>query len=87
MKVVEQLERLKYIHELIEKRKTGTPDGFAKKLRISRRQLYYIIDELKLMGAPIDYDIQLKTFFYSEKCEINIRFDIDTLSEEEIYNV
>jgi predicted DNA-binding transcriptional regulator YafY len=87
MKIFEQLERIKHIHRLIELQTTGTPNEFAKKIHISRRQLYYIIDDLKIMGAPIQYDAKSKTFYYTDKCEISFSFEIEVLSEEEISNI
>ena len=82
MKLIEQLERLKYIHQLIEKQETGTAEEFAKKLHISKRQLHNILENLKLMAAPIEYDAKQKTYFYSKQCEINFSFDIKVLNDD-----
>lgn len=87
MKLVEQIERLKYIHELIEKQQTGTSAEFAKKLHVSRRQLYNILEDLKIMGAPIAYDSLQRSYIYTRACEIQLSCDIRILTKEELNNI
>ena len=60
------------MHELIQQEHTGTPDGFAELLRISRRQLYLMIDILKDYGALVDYDRCRQTYYYQESFEITV---------------
>lgn len=83
MEILKHLKRIKRIDELVRNEKTGTPEQLAQKLCISRRQLYYIIDELKLMGAPIEYNILKKTYQYIKECEVNIDIEIKILDEKE----
>lgn len=73
MKEFEQIERLQIIHQLIEQQKTGSPDEFAKILHISKRQLYNILGELKLRGAPIEYDSKERTYLYTNDYEISFK--------------
>lgn len=87
MKIIEQLERLKTIHHLIEIQKTGSPNEFADKIHVSKRQLFNILDDLKLLGAPIEYSTLRKSYIYSEYCEIQLLFQIKTLDKEEMTNI
>lgn len=56
MKLLEYIDRIKIIHKLIKESRTRTPENLAQ--RLSR--LYVVSDELKLMGAPIEYSLQLQ---------------------------
>jgi len=60
------------MHDLIKQEATGTPDEFAKKIQISRRQLYYMIQTFKDYGASIRYDRSRRTFYYEDHFEVNI---------------
>lgn len=86
MKLRKQIERLKLVHKLIEAENTGSASDFANILGISRRQLYNIIEELKLMNAPIEYDLKRKTFLYTKECQIEFAFCVKILDEEETRN-
>ena len=72
MQYLRTIERLSRIHETILKERTGTPDEFARRLNISRRQLYYILDELKGFGASIKHDRTRRTFYYSGDFNLTI---------------
>jgi predicted DNA-binding transcriptional regulator YafY len=67
MSIVKYLNRACQIHELIKQQKTGSLREFAKRLKISKSQLYENIQELKSLGAPIEYCRNRKTFYYSEQ--------------------
>ena len=56
MQLFETIDRAQRIHRMIQKSATGTPSEFAERLHISRRLLYYLLDELKDFGAEIAYD-------------------------------
>ncbi|MDR0834758.1 MAG: HTH domain-containing protein [Candidatus Symbiothrix sp.] len=66
------IKRLYDIHLCIKQENTGTPDEFAKKFHLSRRQLYNIIEELKDYGAVIEYSRIRQTFFYVNDFDITI---------------
>ena len=66
------VERIYQIHKLISQERTGTPDEFAKRVDISRRQLYYQLEELRGRGATIKYDRVRRTFYYFGSFNITI---------------
>ncbi len=84
MKVFEQINRLKQIHKMIKGEVTGSPDIFASCLSISKRQLYNILDEIRLMGAPVEYDKLRCTYYYRYAYEIKMEILFRSLSDEEI---
>ena len=74
MKLLEQIDRLMLIVKLIKQRRTGTCEQLAKRVNLSRRRLYEILEELKSRGAPIEYSKQLQTYYYSIPYEISISY-------------
>lgn len=55
MNFIDDLKRLQKIHKLISNQNTGSPDELADAICVSRSELYYILRELKKMGANLNY--------------------------------
>jgi len=87
MKIFDQIQQLQQIHKLIAAGQTGPPADFAKKLNISSRRLYDILDELKSRGAPIVYSHSAKSYFYNEGFQLDISCDFRRLSPTEQENI
>jgi len=68
----EIINRMYDIHLMIEQEATGTPDEFAARFHISRRQLYYVLDELRDYGSTHDYCRRRHTFYYTGDFEFAI---------------
>jgi predicted DNA-binding transcriptional regulator YafY len=71
--MLRQIERMQYIDQLIRLKSTGCPEDFAEKLGVSRRQLFNIIEELKILGAPIYYNKEYKSYCY--EYQVRLLFD------------
>jgi hypothetical protein len=82
-----QIETLQLAHKLIAQMQTGTPQDFSRKLKISERRLYEIIDEMKAMGAPIDYSRISRTYYYAVDCEAQLECKFRCLSSNEEKNI
>jgi len=78
-----EIERIQRLHKYIMLQKTGTPDEFASRLHISRRQLYNILDELRDLGAVIEYSRSRYTFYYGNDFDLNISIKVTTLNNME----
>lgn len=76
MNIIDQIHRLKRIHQLIRRKATGTPHQLSEKLGISDRQLYRLLDELKSYGLPIEYCRIRQSYYYSREVEFEISFEI-----------
>jgi len=87
MILFKQIELLQRIHKLIDSSCTGTPSEFAQRMRISERHLREIIDEMKDLGAPIDYSRRSETYHYSEPFEIDVSCTFRRLSDNEKKNM
>ncbi|MBS3769878.1 MAG: hypothetical protein V5A47_03910 [Bacteroidales bacterium] len=89
MKALEILERYQKIDRLIKRRNTGNPQTFARKLGISKSQLFNYLEELRVRGAEISYNKTLESYIYQKPVEITavfsvrIKEDEDQVSEQE----
>lgn len=64
MNIQNEIYRRQKMHQLLLHSNTGTPEEFAMKLHVSKRQLYNLLDELRGLGASISYSRKSKTYYY-----------------------
>jgi hypothetical protein len=83
MGIFESMDRILVLHGLIEKEATGTPDEFAERLHLKRRQLQNILDEIRDHGAEIKYDRIKNTYYYANNFEVVIKMQVNPMSEQE----
>lgn len=81
MNSFELFDKLITLNSLICRGYTGTPDKLAQRLSISRSTLYRIIDELNIRGIEIKYCRTRCSFYYSNDVIMDLRFDMQNLSE------
>jgi len=84
---VRKLDRIKKINKLIRGQQTGRPEVFARKLNIGKRQLYNILDDLKIMGAPIKYCRKRETFYYLNDFDLQINYSVNILKGNNVKNI
>ena len=77
-----QAERIRKAHQLLLEEKTGTPQDFADKLKISRSQLYNLINQLKEFEAPIKYSKKINSFYYHKMFDLELKFSLKINNEE-----
>ena len=80
MLIFETIDRLHRMHQLIKREGTGTPDEFANRFHIKRRQLYNILDEFKDYGADIRYSTAKSSYYYTNDFDIFVRISVVPLS-------
>ena len=83
MQLIDTIERAHRIHKLIQRKATGTPEEFAEKLHIRKRQVYNILDEFRGYGANIKYNRMRGTFYYDNDFEIVLKINVNSLSNQE----
>ncbi|MEP6932304.1 MAG: hypothetical protein ABI850_19940 [Flavobacterium sp.] len=71
------------MHKLIIAEKTGTPAVFAKKLCLSRSQLYNTIDIIKNLEAPIKYCKKRESFYYETSFDLELNYSVKTIINDE----
>ena len=79
MNFIKQLERIKKMHLLISKEKTGVPDDFAKQLHLSRSRMYDLLDVLKEFDATIKYCKKKESFYYDKPFELVLQYSLKTI--------
>ncbi|WP_297337284.1 HTH domain-containing protein [Algoriphagus sp.] len=59
---------MKLLIELIEKKKTGSPEELARKIGVTKRTVFHILDDLRLcLEKEITYSKEEKSYIFSEK--------------------
>ena len=72
MKLLDQLERLQRLHQLVNKKATGTPQQLANRLNLSKRRIYQLIQLLKELDAPIYFDRNRNSYCYEYEFNFSI---------------
>ncbi len=75
MTLLERLRLIDRAHSMIKRKGTGPPSEFAERLGISERSLYNLLDLMRRMDAPIEYNNFRQSYYYEEEVELNIGFD------------
>lgn len=83
MQVFKYIERINLLDKLISQRKTGTPECLARRLDLSVSRLARIIEYLREMNVPIEYDRALQTYYYSVEYKLHIDVQMKPLTEVE----
>ncbi len=64
---IEKAKKLEYLHQLICRKATGTPEECAERLNICKRTLHRYIECLKEMDAPICYSYLAQSYVYTNE--------------------
>ena len=83
MELQNEIHRLNTLHRLIKMCNTGSPDELAHKLHISKRHLYNVLDDLRVLGAKIDYSRSDYTFYYTNSFELHLNLQVEYLDEND----
>lgn len=64
--------RLKNLDQLIQDEGTGRPKELAEKLNMSERMIYRYIQNLKDLGAPLEYDAEKRSYVYTSNVSLKV---------------
>ncbi len=87
MQLFKYIERINLMDQLIRQGRTGTQTEFANRLGLSVSRLARIIEYLKGIGAPLEYDRSRNTYYYDEEYSIQIKVDIQQLNYQQIRHI
>lgn len=87
MQLFKYIERINLMDQLIRQGRTGTQTEFANRLGLSVSRLARIIEYLKGIGAPLEYDRSRNTYYYEEEYSIQIKVDIQQLNYQQIRHI
>lgn len=82
MKLLEQLRMLERLDQLIRMKATGTPQELADRLKISERQTYRLIGNLKSVGMPVCYCKSKRSYYYSSDVRLKIELEIEEMPKK-----
>lgn len=83
MNFVKQIERIKRMHKLISSEKTGAPIVFARKLSLSRSQLYNELAIIKELDAPLKYCKKRESFYYETSFDLILNYSFKIIKDDE----
>ncbi len=66
MTTLERIHLLRRLDGLIQRKATGMPCELADRLNVSRASLFRYLNELKNLGAPLEYCRLRRSYFYSD---------------------
>ena len=87
MDIFKKIELFNKINKFIEEEATGNPLEFSTRLKISRSQLYRMINFLKDHGATIQYSRSKKAFYYTKEFRFSVKMELKDLTEKEMKNI
>ncbi|MBI9063810.1 MAG: HTH domain-containing protein [Marinilabiliaceae bacterium] len=82
-KTIQLMERIDY---LVKQRATGSPQELANRLSVSKASLHRVLEVMKELGAPIEYNIIHKSYVYSEAVNFFCDFYSNDLTQQELKN-
>ena len=74
MKLIEQIQLLDRLDKLIRRKATGNSQQLARRLNVSQRTVYNLLESLRAFGAEINYCRHRQTYYYT--CEVKFQFEI-----------
>jgi len=84
MKTIRNLERLQQLHHLIGSECTGSPKNLARRMHISERLVYHLIEQLKDYKAAISYDRKRRTYYYNHEFSLEVSVSVAVCSNNEV---
>lgn len=67
---IKEILKLAELDSELHKKCTGDAKKLAYKIGVSRSTLYNLFEELKNIGAEIDYDAKKHTYYYKKEVKI-----------------
>lgn len=83
MLLFEAIDRMSRIHQMIRREATGSPDEFAGRFNLRKRQLYNILDEFKDYGADIRYSRAKNSFYYENDFNVLVKISTTPLPDDD----
>lgn len=73
---IKELSKLIRLDEVLKKGRPLSGVELAQYIGVSRSTLYNMFDELKELGAEIEYDAKWKTFLYANEFNIELKIHV-----------
>ena len=87
MKNLKQIQQLRKLHLMIKQEATGNPKMVAKKMHVSERQVYNLIDQLRTMDATVCFNRRANTYYYANDFELLVNISVKVIHGEEVLHI
>ena len=87
MSLLKYIDRLKRMDDLIQRKGTGTAEEFAARLGISVSVLKENLNEMRTLGAEIEFCRTRKSYLYMRQSRLIIKFEGLTKDKEEAQGI
>ena len=77
-----EIERLYKADKIINSEQTGTPYEFGVKLHTNEREVYRLLNTLRIYGAKVKFNKKRKTYFYEQHFNLNVLIDISATHDK-----
>lgn len=84
MNKIKTLENLQKLHLLIEAECTGPPQALARRMELSERSVYNLLEVLKDFNAPVAYNRKRKTYYYGGHFKLDFRISLSVTNNNEV---
>ncbi|WP_019669623.1 helix-turn-helix domain-containing protein [Eudoraea adriatica] len=84
MNKIKTLENLQKLHLLIEAECTGPPKALARRMELSERSVYNLLEVLKDFNAPVVYNRKRKTYYYGGHFKLDFRISLSVTNNNEV---
>jgi len=74
MSTIKYINRLKRMDQLIRLKSTGNPIEFARKMKVSERNLFVYLADLRKLGAPLTWSSIRNSYVYETPGKLEIGF-------------
>ncbi len=67
----ERLQKLDRLHHLVRRKGTGNAEELSQRLQVCERTIYQLLDDLRELGASIEYSRKRRSYFYTQDVEFH----------------
>lgn len=82
MRIIEKIEVIRRASALIDKETTGPAELFAKRIGTSRTCIFQLLEEIKELGVPIEYNHRKKSYCYTSDKKLIVNNPIEVIVED-----
>jgi len=84
MKLLEKLNTLERLDQLIRMKATGTPQELADRLGFSKRKIFDLLNDLRMLGAEISYNVYRESYQYDEEIYFDFQLVVTNKDAERV---
>ena len=87
MNSIKNLHRLKRLHQLIRSECTCSHYELSRRLHISERLVYLLVEQLRDFDALINYDRSRQTYYYRELFDLEVDISVRVYNKDQMIEI